>query len=97
ETVPSPVIPVLSPRFNGSELEIYPNPAFDFVKIKSSQKELIRSVQLVNMAGQILFESHNINAIEMEIPTGSIQTGIYLIRVLTESSSTSRKIQILQR
>lgn len=97
ETVPSPVIPLLSPRFNGSELEIYPNPAFDFVKIKSSQKELIRSVQLVNMAGQILFESHNINAIEMEIPTGSIQTGIYLIRVLTESSSTSRKIQILQR
>jgi hypothetical protein len=51
----------------------------------------------VNMAGQILFESTNLNVLETEIPMASKQTGIYLVRVLTESSSITRKIQILQR
>jgi TPP-dependent indolepyruvate ferredoxin oxidoreductase alpha subunit len=92
-----PVIPVLSPRFSESEIQIFPNPAFDFVKIKSTQNELIRTIQLVNMAGQILFESTNLNALETEIPMANKQTGIYLVRVLTESSSITRKIQILQR
>lgn len=92
-----PVIPVLSPRLSESEIQIFPNPAFDFVKIKSSQKELIRTIQLVNMSGQILFESTNLNALETEIPIANKQTGIYLVRVLTESSSITRKIQILQR
>jgi hypothetical protein len=92
-----PVIPVLSPRFSESEIQIFPNPAFDFLKIKSTQNELIRTIQLVNMAGQILFESTNLNVLETEIPMASKQTGIYLVRVLTESSSITRKIQILQR
>ena len=97
ESFPIPVFPVLSPKFNQPELDVYPNPAFDFVKIKSSQKELIRSIQLVNMAGQVLFESNNIYAIETEVPTNSRQTGIYFLKILTENSSITRKIQILQR
>jgi hypothetical protein len=92
-----PLKPVLSPRFENSNIEIYPNPAFDFVKVKSSSNDPIRMVQLVNSAGQVLFESGNVYLSETEIPVGNRQTGIYLVRILTEQNMITRKVQILQR
>ena len=93
-----PVEPVLSPRYNeGVEIGIFPNPATDFVNIKSYNNGLIRTVQLVNMSGQILFESNNINQSELEISIANRVTGVYYVRVLTENAIFTRKIQILQR
>jgi hypothetical protein len=93
-----PVEPVLSPRYNeGGEIGIFPNPATDFVNIKSYKNNLIKTVQLVNMSGQILFESNNINHSEVEMSIANRVTGVYYVRVLTENAIFTRKIQILQR
>jgi len=93
-----PVEPVLSPRFNeGGEIDIFPNPATDFVNIKSYKNNLIRTVQLVNMSGQILFESNNIHNTEIEISIANRVTGVYYLRVLTENAIFTRKLLILQR
>jgi hypothetical protein len=93
-----PVEPVLSPRFNeGGEIDVFPNPATDFVNIKSYKNNLIRTVQLVNMSGQILFESNNIHNTEIEISIANRVTGVYYLRVLTENAIFTRKLQILQR
>ncbi len=93
-----PVEPVLSPRYNeGGEIGIFPNPATDFVNIKSYKNSLIKTVQLVNMSGQVLFESNNINQSELEISIANRVTGVYYVRVLTENAIFTRKIHILQR
>ena len=93
-----PVEPVLSPRFNeGGEIDVFPNPATDFVNIKSYKNNLIRTVQLVNMSGQILFESNNIHNTEVEMSIANRVTGVYYLRVLTENAIFTRKLQILQR
>jgi hypothetical protein len=93
-----PVEPVLSPRYNESgEIGIFPNPATDFVNIKSYKNNLIKTVQLVNMSGQVLFESNNINQSEVEMSIANRVTGVYYVRVLTENAIFTRKIQILQR
>jgi hypothetical protein len=93
-----PIEPVLSPRFNeGGEIDIFPNPATDFVSIKSYKNNLIRTVQLVNMSGQILFESNNIHQSEIELSVANRVTGVYYVRVLTENAIFTRKLQILQR
>ena len=93
-----PVEPVLSPRYNeGGEIGIFPNPATDFVNIKSYKNSLIKTVQLVNMSGQVLFESNNINQSELEMSIANRVTGVYYVRVLTENAIFTRKIQILQR
>jgi hypothetical protein len=93
-----PVEPVLSPRYNdGGDIKIFPNPAMDFVKIISYKNSLIKTVQLVNMSGQILFESNNINQSEIEMSIANRVTGVYYVRVLTENSIFTRKLQILQR
>lgn len=93
-----PVEPVLSPRYNeGGEIDVFPNPATDFVNIKSYKNNLIKTVQLVNMSGQVLFESNNINQSEVEMSIANRVTGVYYVRVLTENAIFTRKIQILQR
>ena len=93
-----PVEPILSPRYNeGGEIDIFPNPATDFVNIKSYRNSLIKTVQLVNMSGQILFESNNINQSELEMSIADRVTGVYYVRVVTENAIFTRKIQILQR
>ena len=93
-----PVEPVLSPRFNEvGEIDIFPNPATDLVNIKSYKNSLIKTVQLVNMSGQVLFESNNINQSEIEMSIANRVTGVYYVRVLTENSIVTRKLQILQR
>lgn len=93
-----PVEPVLSPRYNeGGEIDVFPNPATDFVNIKSYKNSLIKTVQLVNMSGQVLFESNNINQSELEMSIANRVTGVYYVRVLTENAILTRKIQILQR
>lgn len=93
-----PVEPVLNPRYNeGGEIDIFPNPATNFVSIKSYKNSLIKTVQLVNMSGQILFESNNINQSEIEISIANRVTGVYYVRVLTENAMITRKLQILQR
>lgn len=93
-----PVEPILSPRFNeGGEISIFPNPASGFVNIRSDIKSLIKTVQLVNMSGQVLFESNNINQSELEISIANRVTGVYYVRVLTENAIFTRKLQILQR
>lgn len=93
-----PVEPVLSPRYNESgEIGIFPNPATDFINIKSYKNSLIKTVQLVNMSGQVLFESNNINQLELEMSIANRLTGVYYVRVLTENAIFTRKIQILQR
>jgi hypothetical protein len=93
-----PVEPVLSPRYNeGGEIDIFPNPATDLVNIKSYKNSLIKTVQLVNMSGQILFESNNINQSELELSIANRATGVYYVRVLTENAIFTRKLQILQR
>lgn len=93
-----PVEPILSPRYNeGGEIGVFPNPATDFVNIKSFKNSLIKTVQLVNMSGQILFESNNINQSEIELSIENRVTGMYYVRVLTENAIVTRKLQILQR
>ena len=93
-----PVEPILSPRYNeGGEIGVFPNPATDFVNIKSFKNSLIKTVQLVNMSGQILLEANNINQTELEMSIADRVTGVYYVRVLTENAIFTRKIQILQR
>jgi hypothetical protein len=94
----SPVIPILSPAYNnGASLDVFPNPAMDFVKIRSGQNDAIKSVQIVNMSGQIIYQANNLDAFETEISTSNIQTGVYYIRIISEKVNLTRKLQILHR
>ncbi|MCK9423427.1 MAG: T9SS type A sorting domain-containing protein [Bacteroidales bacterium] len=76
---------------NDHRLLIYPNPALDFVTIRSG--DVIKSVKLFNNLGKVVFDK-NLNTSEITLATESFGPGLYLIQVDTQTDRISRTILI---
>lgn len=70
-------------------INIYPNPAKDNISIESL--EIIVKIELINPIGKVLFEKE-VNAYNYQINLDSYPTGTYLIKVLTNSGQTTKKV-----
>ena len=64
---------------NQIEFNIYPNPVKDFAIIKSSS--LIRTVNIYNIAGELIRQYKDINASEFIVNREQIAAGTYFVRV----------------
>ena len=79
-----------TPEIATSEnLQIYPNPAIDFVNIK--HEKAIRSVEIFDLAGKLVF-SENYSDTEVKIDLNSIKKGMYLMQITTENQIYSHKL-----
>lgn len=79
-----------TPEIATSEnLQIYPNPAIDFVNIK--HEKAIRSVEIFDLAGKMVF-SENYSDTEVKIDLNAIKKGMYLMQITTENQIYSHKL-----
>lgn len=86
----SPVALVKFDRPGG--IEIYPNPAVDFTNIQSD-KELITEVDVYDVTGKLLQTLASPEGLSMvHLNTGSLQKGMYIIRVTTQSGVYKQKL-----
>jgi hypothetical protein len=72
-------------------INLYPNPASTLLHIYSTQT--IKFIKLDNIAGQTVCQfsgSGNLSVVNVE----SMQSGIYLLRVITSNGQTIKKLQI---
>lgn len=65
-----------------SSFILYPNPARDILKIKSTSKEPIKSIAIYNLMGQKELEEKNIKD---KLDISQLQSGSYLMYIKTES------------
>lgn len=72
-----------------SSLVMYPNPAQDFLYVKSSSNQSIQ-LELYNSTGQIIVSKVSIG--NSEINLSQLPKGIYLAKVISGSDSFSQKI-----
>ncbi|SFN87412.1 Por secretion system C-terminal sorting domain-containing protein [Bizionia echini] len=72
-----------------SEINIYPNPATDYVHIKTPNSLSIKSIMLIDMNGKIV--KHLTNHLE-KIQISNLQQGVYLLQIATEVGSISKRI-----
>ncbi|HLO90820.1 MAG: T9SS type A sorting domain-containing protein [Chloroflexota bacterium] len=72
-------------------LRVYPNPASDIINIKAD--ESIIKLQLVNIAGQIVYESNAV-ASETVINTSDLTQGLYMLNITSDKGTVTRKISI---
>jgi len=79
----------VSPIENVVNVNIYPNPASDFVTIESSEN--IRSIQVINQLGQVMVDQ-NIQTTKSTINTNSLNKGLYLLKVNTDKGSNIYKV-----
>ena len=71
-----------------NELNIFPNPVKDAVKIQGNN---INSVNVYNSVG-VLVERIEAGSNEVEINMNDYNTGIYFVQVNTENGTTTRKV-----
>ncbi|MFW5725888.1 MAG: InlB B-repeat-containing protein, partial [Bacteroidota bacterium] len=72
------------------DINVFPNPARDNFKITANNT--IRSIEIADLAGKVVY-SDIINDTEISI-NNNFETGIYLVRILTDEGVFVRKLQI---
>jgi hypothetical protein len=73
-------------------LNIYPNPSKGIFSIESN--EIIKSVQVVDALGKVVFNQNQWNDFKINISLTNLKTGIYFIKTATFISSTTNNIII---
>jgi WD40 repeat protein len=75
----------------GSQLVVYPNPARDFIMIRSA--EALKSVKIFNNLGEVVYDKTS-PASEFRVSTATFRPGLYMVRIETNSGLTNRSIVI---
>jgi hypothetical protein len=75
------------------DMEIFPNPFHEKIVLDYKGRNEIKSLKIINLTGQVVFEWEEINQDKIELNTESLAKGIYQIQWFDVSSTKfSRKI-----
>ncbi len=74
-------------------ISIYPNPANDYIFIKTNDSEKFSKVQLLDLNGKVVVEINEENSFQ-KIDTKNLPSGMYIIRVLGSQSIHTSKIVV---
>lgn len=70
-------------------IKCYPNPASDYINIRSTEEDL-EKIQLINISGQIIFDGM-INTKNYMLNVSDLRPGIYFIKIFTSDQVFSMK------
>lgn len=88
--VSSSLIDILLP----AELNVYPNPANDFLNIESISGYPVEGCQLLDLSGKVLlFERFEKNS-AVRLPLPSLGNGVFLLRIQTANRMYNKKLMI---
>jgi len=75
-----------------NEVSLYPNPASNYVTLTSIHK--ITRITLTNYIGQIIYVEDVNGDTRVELNTNSYPTGVYLVKIETESGVATKRVVI---
>lgn len=75
-------------------LQVYPNPANDFVTI-SIDGFIIQKIKVLNVLGQIVYEEEPKTS-KIEINTANLNQGAYFIQVLVDDNVVTKKFKVVK-
>jgi len=67
-------------------VEVYPNPATDFLTINFAETLLVKKMEIVSVTGQILFRNSSLEKESIIIDLKAFNKGIYFLNLYTESN-----------
>lgn len=78
-----------------SNLNIYPNPADNFINLSIDRNNFIERVRIMDLTGKIIKEfNFNLKQSEVKIPTSDIDPGLYFLDLYTSTQNDVAKIII---
>lgn len=76
------------------EISIYPNPANDYLIVKSANK--INAIEIIDISGKVIISKDNIKDNEIRISTIELLPGTYICNVLADNEVINKKIVVLR-
>ena len=83
-----PTLSIKDNNFESTTFSVYPNPANDFVTIKSNYNETISSLKIIDVLGKTVFIQNNNETINIQ----NLTKGIYVIQISTENINYIQKL-----
>lgn len=81
-------------EFLASLFTISPNPAKNFVTVSNTLDALINSAEIVDMNGRIVKSLKSINVAETQINISDLANGVYMMKIVTDRGSLTKKLII---
>jgi len=78
-----------------SKISVYPNPANDIIKIENNSDELIKQISIYNSIGKEIKSISSYNGEIINVKT--FNSGLYILKISTESKSINRNIIINEK
>jgi hypothetical protein len=75
-------------------LTIFPNPAKDFVTVKSSGE--ITAIDVFNYLGQIMYRNSDLSGMEGKVNVSDLQQGVYFFRIKTGNTERTCKVSVVR-
>lgn len=91
EANPSSTASIVESDYSSSWIA-YPNPASNKLIVEWNPKESVKSIILLNSAGQELFSENSPVGMNCDIQLSDLSKGVYFIQLETESSRSARRI-----
>ena len=82
---------------NRFSITVFPNPASDIVNIHNLTPNKIRSIEIINVSGQVVYaeNGNNIDSRDKSINISDLTSGMYMIRVIDETGQrVSKKLSV---
>lgn len=70
---------------------VYPNPASDFLVVKTRENIRITDVEIFNITGALVLTNNGLNKLSHQIDVDGFVPGLYLIKVTTDQGIITRK------
>lgn len=71
---------------------VYPNPAQDYLVVKTRNNISVSGVEIFNMTGALVTSEFGLNTLSRQISVAELPTGLYLVRVSTDEGFVTRKV-----
>jgi hypothetical protein len=71
---------------------IYPNPAQDFIVVKTRENIRVQGIEIFGINGALIASEFDLNTLSREVNVSSLPRGLYLVRVMTDQGFVTRKI-----
>ena len=73
-----------------NQINLYPNPASEYVEINSST-EMIESISVINITGKLMQE-HQVNAMQYRINNSELAKGMYFIKIKMRNQEITKQV-----
>jgi len=78
---------------NENLITIFPNPAKQFVSVKSSNNNIIKKLEIVSLSGKIL-NTEIVNQTNFSININKLKKGVYVLKLFTKNDCYNKKLII---